>query len=81
MSNQNINFATLLPGLAGVIKLILQSFGIEVPDEHINDILNGVAALAAVIAVILSHHKPKATETGVKPNEHNEPTITIQSNK
>lgn len=80
MNNQNINFATLLPGLAGVIKLILQSFGIEVPDEHINDILNGVAALAAVIAVILSHHKPKA-ETGVKANEHNEPTITIESNK
>lgn len=53
----NINWTTLIVALLGAIKLILQPFGIEIEDEHINAIANGIAALLTVVGVILSHRK------------------------
>lgn len=54
---QNINYATLLPGIISAAKLVLQSFGIDIPDEHINAIVNGAAAVGAIVAIFMSHRK------------------------
>lgn len=68
---QNINYVTLIGALLGAAKLVLQAFGVEIPDEQINEITNGAAALASVIGVLLSHRKeqthvdaPSATNDG-----------------
>lgn len=60
MQNQ-INWFTLTTGVLGAVKLILQSFQIDIPDTHINDIANGVAALAAVVGVLMTHRKQPST--------------------
>jgi uncharacterized membrane protein len=52
-----VNWTTLIPGLISAAKLVLQSFGIDIPDEHINAIVNGAAAVGAIIAIFLSHKK------------------------
>lgn len=54
------NWTTLLIALLGALKLILQPFGIEISDEHINAIVNGAAAVVTVGGVIYHHmKKPK----------------------
>ncbi|MEC0231190.1 hypothetical protein [Paenibacillus alba] len=53
----NIKWATLVPGVISAAKLVLQSFGIDIPDEHINAIVNGAAAVGAVVAIFMSHRK------------------------
>lgn len=52
-----VNWTTLLPGLISATKLVLQSFGIDIPDEHINATVNGVAAVGAIVAIFMSHNK------------------------
>ena len=62
-----VNWATLVPSVVGTIKLILQPFGIdltEVTDEHVNSIINGAAALAAIIGVFMNHYKKGAADSG-----------------
>jgi uncharacterized membrane protein len=56
-----VNWTTLVPGLISAAKLVLQSFGIDIPDEHINAIVNGAAAVGAIIAIFLSHKKQGGT--------------------
>jgi uncharacterized membrane protein len=46
-------------GMVGVAKLALQVYGIEIPDETINSIANGIGALVGAIAIIKDHGKPK----------------------
>lgn len=77
-----INWVTLIPALVGAIKLILQPFGIDltfVTDEKVNDIANGVAALAAIIGILATNRKaPKEDDVklytvkkgGVNLEEH-----------
>jgi len=54
---QQINWYTLIPGMAGAVKLSLQAFGIDVPDEHINLGLNVVSVVLTFLAAILTHKK------------------------
>ena len=54
---ENIKWATLVPGVISAAKLVLQSFGIDIPDEHINAIVNGAAAVGAIVAIFMSHRK------------------------
>jgi uncharacterized membrane protein len=61
MQNQ-INFASLTVAILGALKLILQVYGLEITDDHINAIANGVAALVAVVGVLMSHRKPITKE-------------------
>jgi uncharacterized membrane protein len=73
MNQSQVNLATLTPGIIAVLKLALQPFGIEIPDEHINAIVNGAAALMAVIAVFMSHRKPKTQPIASKlPQTYNQ---------
>lgn len=53
----NVNWVTLIVALLGAVKLILQPFGIEITEQHINDIANGAAALVTVWGVVYSHVK------------------------
>lgn len=57
-----VNLATLLPGLIGAAKLVLQSFGIDIPDEHINATINGIAAVLSIVAIFQSHKKGETNE-------------------
>jgi uncharacterized membrane protein len=69
-----VNWITLLPGLISAIKLVLQSFGIDIPDEHINNIVNGAASVLAIISIFLSHKKGGS-------NDNTQPTVTIGDNR
>jgi uncharacterized membrane protein len=71
MDQSNINWISLIPAVAGAIKLILQPFGIDlshITDTQVNDIANGAAALATVIGIFMSHRK-KPTQNGGTVNE------------
>lgn len=57
------NWITLLPALLGAIKLILQMAKIDIPDEDLNEIANGVASLATVIGIFMSHKKQDNAQT------------------
>lgn len=67
--NTNVNWATLIPTLLGAAKLILEPFGIIIPDQNVNEIANGIAALATVIGIIISHRKQTAVVTEAKKPE------------
>jgi uncharacterized membrane protein len=44
---------TIIVGILGAIKLLLQSFGIDVLDDNlINGIVNAVLAIVAVVAMV-----------------------------
>lgn len=73
--NQNINWVTLIVSLLGAIKLVLQMFGIQIPDQNINEIANGAAALVNIVGIIMSHRKEGAT------NGLSQFTNTIGNNK
>jgi phi LC3 family holin len=63
--NQNINYVTLIPALIGVLKLVLQPFGIDlshITDQQVNDVVNGVSALLAIVGVFMSHRKPEQVQ-------------------
>lgn len=51
------NWTTMLIALLGALKLVLQPFGIEITDAHVNDIVNGVSAAATIFGVIYHHIK------------------------
>lgn len=58
MSLKNRNLATLLIGILGAAKLILQAFGLDViTNQQVDAIANGVAAIVTVIGVIMTHIK------------------------
>lgn len=57
MNSKNINFLTLIPTLAMALKLILQVFGIQIPDENVNVVINVISSVGAVIGVYLPHTK------------------------
>lgn len=61
MNSSSINWATLVPCLLGAVKLILQPMGINIPDQNLNEIANGIAALATVIGIVYSHRKGATT--------------------
>lgn len=69
---QNINWYTLIASLVGALKLSLQPFGIEIPDQQYNELANGAAALITIIGVFLSHRKP-AQEHPQSPTLPNPP--------
>ena len=54
---REINWTTLISGIVAAGKLVSSSFGITIPDEIINDLVNGVAAVIAIVAIFMSHRK------------------------
>lgn len=56
---KDINWTTLIGGLIAAGKLVSNSFGIDLPDELINDLVNGVAAVVAIVAIFSSHKLKK----------------------
>ena len=63
----NVNWVTLLPALLGVLKLILQPFGIDlshIADAQVNDVVNGVSALVAIWGIFVSHNKTGGVTSG-----------------
>lgn len=72
---KEVNWPTLITGLVAAGKLMLNSFGINIPDELINDLVNGVAAVIAIAAIFMSHKK------GERPNEPTQHTDTFESNR
>ena len=60
--NKNINYVTLLVAVLGAVKLILQSFGIDViTDDMIDAASNVVAAAVTLVGIIMSHRKKGTT--------------------
>ncbi|MGF9917580.1 hypothetical protein ABEX47_13685 [Paenibacillus ehimensis] len=46
-------------GILGAAKLALGSFGVDIPDNLINDIANGVSSILVLVGIIADHGKPK----------------------
>lgn len=62
--NKSINYATLIPALIGALKLILQPFGVDlsnITDERVNDVVNGISAVLAIIGIFATHKKKAPT--------------------
>lgn len=54
-----VNYYTLILGLLGAAKLILNAYGLDIiQDDEMNAIANGVAAVLSVIGVYTNHQKP-----------------------
>ncbi|WP_167357090.1 hypothetical protein [Paenibacillus pectinilyticus] len=50
------NYYTLVLGLLGAVKLILNAYGVDlITDDTVNAIANGVAALLSVAGVYTNH--------------------------
>lgn len=47
----------LIIGILGAAKLLLDSAGIQIPDETINDLANGISAVLVVISIFVDHGK------------------------
>jgi uncharacterized membrane protein len=41
--------------ILGAGKLVAQIAGYEIPDQVINDVANGLAAIASVVGIVLDH--------------------------
>lgn len=61
---------TIIIGILGAIKLLLQSFGIDVLDDNlINGIVNAILAIVAVVAMVrdnIARYKKKKAEKAAK---------------
>ncbi|MBB3113956.1 putative membrane protein [Paenibacillus phyllosphaerae] len=44
-------------GVLGAAKLLLDSAGITIPDDTVNDIANGISAVVVVISIFMDHGK------------------------
>ncbi|MBP1156065.1 MULTISPECIES: hypothetical protein [unclassified Paenibacillus] len=49
----------LILGVLGAVKLALDSMGMNIPDETINEIANGISAVLVVISIFMDHGKEK----------------------
>lgn len=57
------NYTTLIVTLLGALKVVLSLVGIEIPDEHIDAIANGIGALLIVAGIVMQHvKKPKVAD-------------------
>jgi uncharacterized membrane protein len=57
---QDRNLLTIVAAVAGAVKLLLSAFGIDIPNETADAIVNGVAALVAVVGIFKTHIKKPA---------------------
>lgn len=65
---QNRQLVTLIIGLLAAVKIILQAFGIDIiSDTQMNQIADGIAALATVIAVFMKHEKSSKQTNSSEP--------------
>lgn len=56
----NRNYYTITLALLGAVKLVLNSFSVDIlTNTQMNDIANGVAAILTVAGVIMTHLKKK----------------------
>lgn len=67
--NGQINWLSLFAAILGAGKIILQSVGIEIPDEHINSIINGAAAIVTIIGIFMSHRKGDSANVNARSND------------
>ncbi|MDF2958420.1 MAG: hypothetical protein K0S39_155 [Paenibacillus sp.] len=44
-------------GILGALKLALNSIGIDIPDETINQLANGISSVLVVIGIFMNHSK------------------------
>lgn len=73
MTPNKINWVTLVPAVMGGVKLILQSFGVDViTDDLIDQVANVAASLAVIIGIIATHKKQPAIEKLDVPIESGE---------
>lgn len=73
MTPSKINWVTLVPAVMGGLKLILQSFGIDViTDDLIDQVANVAASVAVIIGIIATHKKQPAIEKLEVPIESGE---------
>jgi uncharacterized membrane protein len=42
-------------GILGAAKLVAQMAGLEVPNEMVNDIANGLASVFTVVGIVMDH--------------------------
>lgn len=53
-----INWTSLTITVLGAAKIVLEAFNVDViNDDMINNIANGVAAIATIVGVFMSHRK------------------------
>lgn len=53
---------TFLLALLAALKLILQPFGVEIPDQQANEVINGICALATILGIYHNHDVKKVAE-------------------
>lgn len=63
-----------LLGLLGALKLIAQYFGLDIPDEVVNSVANGISGAAAGIAVVITWINQKRSQ---KENAALQAEITV----
>ena len=62
MQTKDINIVTLTIAILGALKIVLEAFKVDLIDDgQINSIANGVAAVATIVGVVISHSKQKAS--------------------
>lgn len=61
-----INSPAFWVGVAGLIKFLLNAFNVSIPDELINDVVNGVAALLVAYGIWDTHQKKEASDQKVE---------------
>lgn len=55
---ENRNYYTLTLSLLGAVKLVLNSFGINIITDHMaNDLANAIATIITIVGVIMTHLK------------------------
>jgi uncharacterized protein YebE (UPF0316 family) len=55
---ENRNYYTITLSLLGVLKLVLNAFGMDlVTDKNANEIANAVATILSIVGVIMAHVK------------------------
>lgn len=62
VTKEKLKKAAFWGGLLGGVKLVANAFGVEITDEMVNDLANGLAALFITIGVILDHGKTQPSK-------------------
>jgi len=55
--NQKLTSPLLWVAILGALKLLLDAGGIQIPDDKVNEIANGIAAVLAVVGMWMDHSK------------------------
>lgn len=56
---------SFLLAVLAAVKLIVQPFGVDIPDQDLNSFADGICALVTIIGIFLDHGKPGAPAANV----------------